>query len=278
MYKVVELFGNNTNNKTTHWKDIIEKQWCPYSNKKCYKVRKSQPEISIGTCTVLYGSNGKSIIICPNRLLQNRKVFIDCIHLLHLHQPGNDLHVVSELSIPGGSVDYVIASVKDNKVKDFVGIEFQTLDTTGTVWPERQKFLFDIGLDKNNKGSNRTFGMNWKMTAKTILVQLHHKISTFEYLQKHLVLIIQDNFLEYMKKEFNFKNVNNPALAGDSLQFHSYSLEGEINKSLKLKERLSTNSIGIAECLGLNAEKSVDLEIMLEAIEKKISNKTLLKI
>jgi hypothetical protein len=278
MYKVVELFGNNTNDKTTIWKDIIEKQRCPYSDKKCYKVRKSQPEISIGTCTVLYGANAQSIIICPNRLLQNRKVFIDCMHLLHLHQPGNDLHVVSELSIPGGSVDYVIASVKDNRVKDFVGIEFQTLDTTGTVWPERQRFLFDIGLDKNNNGSDRTFGMNWKMTAKTILVQLHHKISTFEYLQKHLVLIVQDNFLDYMKREFNFKDINNPALTGDSLQFHSYSLEGGNNKLLKLKERLSTNSIGIAECLGLNAEKSVDLEIMLEAIEKKISNKTVLKI
>jgi uncharacterized protein with ATP-grasp and redox domains len=116
------------------------------------------------------------------------------------------------------------------------------------------------------------------MTAKTILVQLHHKMSTFECLQKHLVLIIQDNFFEYMKKEFNFKNINNPSLLGDSLQFHSYSLAGENDKYLNLKERLSTNAIGIAECLGLNAEKNVDLQIMFEAIEKKISNNTLLNI
>jgi hypothetical protein len=278
MYKVVELFGNNTNNKNIDWKNIVSKQWCPYSNKPCYKIRKSQPDIAIGTCTVRYGTNNQSIIICPNRLLQNRKVFIDCIHLLHLHQPGNDIHVVPELSIPGGSVDYVIASVKDNRVKDFVGLEFQTLDTTGTVWPERQRFLSDLGLDSINNENNRTFGMNWKMTAKTILVQLHHKINTFEYLQKHLVLIIQDNFLEYMKKEFNFGNINNPAIIGDSLQFHSYSLMGENEMLLKLKERLSTNSIGIAECLGLNAEKNVELEIMLGIIEKKISDKTLLQI
>jgi hypothetical protein len=52
MYRVVELFGNNTNDKATNWKDIVKKQWCPYSDKKCYKIRKSQPEISIGTCTV----------------------------------------------------------------------------------------------------------------------------------------------------------------------------------------------------------------------------------
>jgi hypothetical protein len=130
MYKIIELFGNSTGNENSDWKNIIEKQLCPFVNKRCYKVRKSQPEVSIGTCSVLYGTDNKPIIICSNRLLQNRKVFLDCIHLLHLHQPGNDIHVVSELSIPGGSVDYVIASVKDNKVKDFVGIEFQTLDTT----------------------------------------------------------------------------------------------------------------------------------------------------
>ncbi|MCL2138705.1 MAG: hypothetical protein FWH41_04145 [Treponema sp.] len=278
MSRIIELFGNNTKNETHDWKNIVEKQWCPYADKRCYKVRKSQPEISIGTCSVLYGTNNLPVIICPNRLLENRKVFIDSIHLLQLHQPGNDVHIVSELSIPGGSVDYVIASTKDSKVKDFVGIEFQTLDTTGTVWPERQKFLSNFGLSATNLDTNKTFGMNWKMTAKTILVQLHHKISTFEYLQKHLVLIVQDDFLDYMKKEFNFGNVNNPALLGDSLQFHSYSLVGENKRVLKLKERLSTNSIGIAECLGLNAEKSVDLEIMLEAIEKKISENTLLKL
>jgi hypothetical protein len=278
MYKVVELFGNNTNTKNIDWKNIVSKQWCPYSNKPCYKIRKSQPDIAIGTCSVRYGINNQSIIICPNRLLQNRKVFIDCIHLLHLHQPGNDIHVVPELSIPGGSVDYIIASARDNKVKDFVGLEFQTLDTTGTVWPERQRFLSDLGLDSIDNENTKSFGMNWKMTAKTILVQLHHKINTFEYLQKHLVLIIQDNFLEYMKKEFKFGNINNPAITGDSLQFHSYSLIGVNEMTLKLKERLSTNSIGIAECLGLNAEKNIELEIMLGAIEKKISDKTLLQI
>lgn len=42
--------------------------------------------------------------------------------------------------------------------------------------------------------------MNWKMTAKTILVQLHHKIDTFESISKHLVLVVQDYLLDYMKR------------------------------------------------------------------------------
>lgn len=276
MYKVVELFGISTARKDIDWQSIVKEQNCPYSNKLCYKVRKSQPEIAIGTCTVLYGYEKKPVIICPNRLLQNRKVFMDCIHLLHLHQPGNDLHVVSEITVPGGSIDYVVASVRNGKVIDFVGIEFQTLDTTGTVWPERQKFLKDSGFEVAEPSVDKSYGMNWKMTAKTILVQLHHKVDTFEHLRKHLVLIIQDNFLDYMKKEFNFEVVNNPALPGDSLHFHSYSVMGKESLSLQLKDRMSTDSEGIAKCLGLNAEARVEISSILQAIEQKLTVETLL--
>jgi len=86
----------------------------------------------IGTCTVNYGKENRPIIICPHRLLERRQIFTDCIHLLTLHEPGNEFHIVP-VSIPGGSVDYFLASAHRRKVKDFVGIELQTLDTTGTV-------------------------------------------------------------------------------------------------------------------------------------------------
>jgi len=278
MYKVVELFGVSTANQDVKWAEILKKQICPYTKKRCYKVRKSEPSISIGTCTVRYGTENVPVIICPNRLLQKRKVFMDCLHLLQLHQPGNDIHVVPEITVPGGSIDYIIASVKNGKVVDFVGVEFQTLDTTGTVWPQRQKFLKDKGFEVAEPDMTKSYGMNWKMTAKTILIQLHHKVDTFEHLNKHLVLIIQDSFFDYMKKEFSFEGINNPALVGDSFQFHSYSVMGTVEFSLSLKERMSTNSDGIAKCLGLNAEAKVELVSILQAIEQKLSDDTLLKI
>jgi hypothetical protein len=278
VYKVIELFGYETAKSDINWKDVVINQICPYTTSRCYKVRKSQPTISIGTCTVRYGTENNPVIICPNRLLQDRKVFLDCLHLLSLHEPGNDLHVVPEISVPGGSIDYIVASVKSNKVKDFVGIEFQTLDTTGTVWPERQKFLKDKGIVSDEKIDDKSYGMNWKMTAKTTLIQLHHKLETFEYLRKHLVLVVQDVFMEYMKKEFNFNGINSPALIGDSLHFHPYSLEENKYLSLKLGNRLSTDCEGMAKCLGLQAEAKVELETIIQMIEQKISKTTLLKI
>jgi hypothetical protein len=145
MTKIIDLFGHDTTAPTAlDWKSVVAEQHCPFVEKKCYKVRKSQPDISIGTCTVEY--TGKPIIICPHRLLERRQIFTDCLHLLTGHEPGNELHIVPEISVPGGSIDYIIASIRLGKVRDFVGIELQTLDTTGTVWPERQRFLQKQGI------------------------------------------------------------------------------------------------------------------------------------
>jgi hypothetical protein len=279
MEKITELFAESALNEKTNWKSIVSRQYCPFTQKKCVKVRKSEPSISIGTCTVAYGKNNTNVIICPHRLIENNQIFLDCIHLLSLHEPGNELHIIPEISVPGGSVDYVFASVRNDKVKDFVGIELQTLDTTGSVWGYRQSFLESKGLKQFDFDENATFGMNWKMTAKTILVQMHHKITTFENLNKHLVLVLQDCLMNYMKKEFSFEHISTMPKIGNSFHFHSYQLLTEKCKyRLSLTERASTDANGIAQCLGLKAEAKVDLEVILKALEGKISQRTLLKL
>ena len=248
--KLVELFGVSTSAKKVAWASIVESQRCPYSGRKCFKTRKSQPEISIGTCTVEHGAG--PVIICPVRLRERHQIFFDCMHLLTLHEPGNEIHAVPEVSVPGGSLDFMLVSALAGKVRDFVGIEIQTLDTTGTVWPERQRFLSLLGIavDKKDIESASPYGMNWKMTAKTILMQLHHKIQTFEHLNKRLVLTVQDRLLSYMESEFSFGHLSNPARNGDSMHFHAYELakQGE-NNAIRLSSRKSTDMVGIATAL-----------------------------
>jgi hypothetical protein len=243
------------------------------------KVRKSDPSISIGTCTVRYGRTAEPIIICPTRLIERRQIFIDCLHLLTTHEPGNELHIVGEVSVPGGSVDYFLVSARGKQVRDFVGVELQTLDTTGTVWPERQRLLKKLSVPRGDKaeGSNKTYGMNWKMTAKTILVQMHHKIQTFEHVNRKLVLVTQNRLLAYMTKEFNFGHLSAPPAIGDSMHFHAYGMAEEPDHSyrLTLQSRLSTGADGIARCLGLQAEARIELDEIMKALEAKISPATL---
>lgn len=274
MSKIIDLFGHYTNAKEQpNWHTVVREQHCPFVDRRCFKVRKSQPDISIGTCTVEYGK--EPIIICPLRLLERRLIFTDCLHLLS-HDPGNELHLVPEIGVPGGSIDYLLASVRNGKVRDFVGVELQTLDTTGTVWPERQRFLADRGVPNippADLENTKSFGMNWKMTAKTILVQLHHKIQTFEGVHKHLVLVTQDRLLDYMTREFSFGHLNE-ARNADPMHFHAYKLQPSGGHKLELAKRLSTDTEGIAKCLGLQVEAKVDLEVILKQIEHKITAKT----
>ncbi len=278
--RIVELFGIPTIASDIDWKKIVKEQYCPFLERVCLKVRKSQPDLAIGTCSVNYGvRDPKDILICPHRMLSSGKIFIDCLHLLRLHEPGNELHRIAQVEIPGGSVDYFLVSAQNGKVVDFVGIELQTLDTTGTVWPQRQRFLQSVEVaDLDLNYSKKPFGMNWKMTAKTILVQLHHKIETFEGLGKHLVLIVQDVLFQYMTRQFNFGHIGTAKL-GHSLHFHSYTFVEDRNneRKLQLSSRYSTDMQGMSLALGLQAPANIELEAILLKLQNKISSRTLLR-
>lgn len=278
MSAVAELFGHPSDDRAADWKSIVAEQQCPFLGRKCYKVRKSDPQTSIGSCTVLYGRPRAPILICPARLLERRQVFTDCLHLLTAHEPGNELHVVPEVLVPGGSVDYFLLSARAKEIKDFVGIELQTLDTTGTVWPERQRLLRRFGVAHRHamELSNKPFGMNWKHTAKTTLVQMLHKVETFEHLNKRLVLVLQDRLLEYMQRNFNFGHLR-PAEIDDSMHFHAYGVAAQVDSRYRvsLHQRLSTDAEGIAIGLGLRADPHIELSEIHETLSSKIGSTTL---
>ena len=277
MSAITEFFGYYTKDKKVNWQKVLKDQVSRYTGKKSIKVRKSQPSISIGTVVVKYGKDQKNLIIDPERFLEKGQVFLDCIHLLTNHEPGNELHLIPEVKIPGGNVDFFLVSARKGKVQDFVGIELQTLDTTGSLWGEREKLLVELGLKPaSTKIPKHHFGINWKMTAKTTLVQLHHKILTFEHLNKHFVLVIQDCLLDYIRREFNFGHFNSPARLGDPMHIHSYKLKEKVSgTSLELDERISTDSVGLATSLGLRAEAKIGLEVIVNKLESKMSPKTL---
>jgi hypothetical protein len=274
--KVRELFGHSTGS-TRNWATAVAAQQCPFLGRKCLKNRKSEPDIAIGTCTVTHSN--KDVVICPHRFLERDLIFNDAAALIR-HEAGNELHVIPEVGIPGGTVDYFLATTRNGRVRDFVGIEIQTLDTTGTLWPERQRFAQSKGIvvKGSDADSTKSFGMNWKMTAKTILVQLHHKVRTFEEVNRHLVLAIQDVLLDYITGEFTVAHLAE-ARPAHPLQLHAYSLSsaeaGAL--SMQLVRRLGTDTEGVAMALGLQEEARVELETIHGALEARISAGTVLR-
>src|SRR5579883_313785 len=83
MTRITELYGVSTQTEAEiDWQTIVKAQYCPYLERRCAKIRKSRPEITIGTCTTFYGKEQKDVIICPYRLLERRQIFFDCLHLM----------------------------------------------------------------------------------------------------------------------------------------------------------------------------------------------------
>ncbi len=282
MSKVVELYGLPTIQKPIGgWGAAVKNAKCPYLDRKCLKCRKSSPNISIGTCSVHVKKDDgtpEHMIICPYRLLEDQQIFIDCLPLLTKHEHGNEYHITNQLSIPGGKVDYCLASVRKNGVVvDFVGIEFQTLDTTGTIWPERQRFLHSQNLKVGTKdrASKKKFGMNWKMTAKTILVQLLHKVETFEHAGKKLVLVCQTRLLKYMRDTFLFDHVNTDD-ESHTMRLHTYDLQRVAGEGFQLVagDKFSTNREGVEKCLRLKDSGKIDVDTLTVHVQSKITSNT----
>ena len=66
---------------------------------------------------------------------------------------------------------------------------------------------------------------------------------------------------------------------GDPVYVHSYNFEEkEQQLNLSLHTHVSTDSEGIANCLGLNAESKVELQDLIRILEPKLIEANRLKI
>ncbi len=74
MTKVAELYGLPTF-QPADWKTVAVRQQCPFLDRKCLKNRKSESDITIGTCTMTYGKQAQPTMICPFRLLERSQIF-----------------------------------------------------------------------------------------------------------------------------------------------------------------------------------------------------------
>ena len=93
------------------------------------------------------------------------------------------------------------------------------------------------------------------------------------------MLVIQNVLLEYLRRNFQFNHIGQSRV-GDPVQVHSYNVQEEESSTgdLHLAERLSTDSQGIATSLGLQMDPNIELARIIEQLEAKISDATLLRI
>lgn len=272
MNKVNQMFGLYTNaKKFPDLKMVLKEQICPYMGRKCYKTRKSDPDIAIGTCSLCFNKVGQPILICPEPLTQGGRIFTDCIPFVANSIAGSDLYLVPEVTIDVGRIDYMLVTAKNGVPIDFVAIELQTLDTTGSIWNERQDMLRDNGYDvEEGEARSKSASLNWKMTGKTILAQLVQKSQLFAYMNKNLVLVCQTPLYDNMAKNFNFSGVHE-ADSRDVMHFHLYDFVEDNNTMVLKLNRMRSASLETVEAIiGDDPKANYELEKILDVLKRRI--------
>lgn len=271
MSNVNELFGFYTGGDTLpDLKYALTKQSCPFNGRPCYKTRKSNPDTAIGTCSLIFDNINQPILICPEPLTKKGKAFTDCLQFIAASIAGSDLYLIPEVKTSVGRIDYILAAFRSNQLLDFVAIELQTLDTTGSIWNERQKLLIENGYAVDaGEARSPAASLNWRMTAKTILAQLVQKSQVFASMNKHIVLVCQKPLYDYMTKNFNFSGVRE-AILTDVLHFHSYDyLCINNNMELTLANMRSAPLEAVERIMGSKTDTSREYQKICEILTNR---------
>ncbi len=258
----LEFYGQSILTNREQIKAAFIGEQCPFLQRRCVKQRKSNANQTIGSCTVGYQNH--PLIICPYRFISGNTIFRNIIPLL---KPNLAYATVPEVTMPGGNIDYFLIGTNNGTIEDYAGVEIQSLDTTGsgTIWQAREDLANGALQDAY------AYGINWKMSAKTILMQLHHKALAFEALRKKLILVIQAAFFDYISHEFQTDQVHD-AQDADPLHFHIYDLRPEADTlALSLVARKSTDIRGVERMLTLGRASQILEEDILGRLQGKMS-------
>jgi Restriction endonuclease NotI len=190
--KVFEFFGFSPEDTSVMAAKYRKSKECPFVGGQCIKRFKSGT-VS-GVCAVKPVTTGP-VICCPNRMYAEeyrvlldvaRTCFGDDVRLCRgsgdTKGDGFDVHVFGkrwgkELRLPGRGkgggyfVDWVLALVdSSHKLKEFVAVELQTMDTTGSYEAEVNSLYKGKATSKPS-----TAGINWENVSKRILPQIIYK-------------------------------------------------------------------------------------------------------
>ncbi|MXW42204.1 MAG: hypothetical protein F4X48_05595 [Acidimicrobiia bacterium] len=115
------------------------------------------------------------------------------------------------------------------------------------------------------------------MTAKTILMQLLHKLGTFQSARRHMVCVLQLQLFEYFENNFVFSHIHSPD-ESQPLHFHSYLYTPgpTAEPTIRLARRSSTDEDGLALGLGLKASADPSISTLLGDLSGRLSENTLL--
>lgn len=117
MSKINEIFGQYVGGgESPDLTEALRDQRCPHIDKACYKGRKSDPDTSIGTCSLLFDNEPQPVLICPEPLAKEDALFSDCLDLLDFSRQDSEVYRIPEVTTRAGRIDYVLAAFQNGNL------------------------------------------------------------------------------------------------------------------------------------------------------------------
>ena len=173
---------------------------CPFINSQCTK-RGHRLEGPYPVCSVWHSVRSPRLITtCPKRFYQIDLMEDVVTHCWPGRRPEHP-RLAHEVHMEKfGTVDLVIADLntETGHINEFVSVEIQALDLTGTVEPAY------AGLLNHDSIVETTYGVNWANVRKRYIDQLVTKSFYHHQWRTSIVAVMQTPLYDYLRKHIQF--------------------------------------------------------------------------
>ncbi len=224
---------------------------CPFIQSRCPKRTIQLPAEPYPVCSLWRKGDGEGeptndlIFVCPKRFYAVDFLTEVIAHCWPGDKPKNPM-VAPEVKMAGfGNVDFVIADVKDDgEVEQFLSVELQAIDITGSAFRAYQAIRAGQDLEKRP-----TYGFNWDNVYKRYVTQLIRKGYFHHHWKSKIVAVIPEQVYQYITGRADFIRSPDVKNAQVNIIFMTYRLEhdptrpGEYRPTLVTVEGTSHSSL-----------------------------------
>jgi hypothetical protein len=221
---IVELLGKPT--KPSPVDPAITDFLCPHVDRRCPKRSTANKTEPYPVCSLYKIGRSKNldttkpICVCPKRFYEADFLKDVVTHCWPGTPPAKPL-IANEVKMKGfGNVDFVIADEAGGKIRQFLSVELQAIDITGSARDAYQALRAGKQLQKRP-----TYNFNWDNVYKRYITQLIRKGYFHHHWGTKIVAVIQDEVYNYICEKFHFmrqSNVQDPTV---NIIFMSYKFD-----------------------------------------------------
>lgn len=213
---------------------------CPYIQKKCPKRSTNLGIEPYPVCSLWKNSKEERdpvrdlICVCPKRFYQIDWLKAVVENCWPFEPPQNPV-VATEVKMKGfGNVDFVIADQDaDGSIGNFLSVELQAIDITGSVFPAYKALRAGDQLPKRP-----TYGFNWDNVYKRYITQLIRKGYFHHHWGTKIVAVIQDQVYQTVIDKADFMRSTDITSPTVNIIFMTYVFEDDPENEGQFRPKL----------------------------------------